>query len=123
MTTRPALTLITAVQDITDRLDDAANPTLAGLPELLLRALKVQEEAGELAQAVIGALGQNARKGVTHTLDDVATEAADVALAALVFAATVYPGDLAALLNHRAAHVRDRLTATLHPVTEHRRAA
>ncbi|MEV6692661.1 MazG-like family protein [Micromonospora sp. NPDC051196] len=49
-----------------------------------LRILKVTEEAGEVAAAWIGTIGQNPRKGVTHNTDDVAAELADVVLTALV---------------------------------------
>ncbi|GIH04520.1 hypothetical protein Rhe02_25870 [Rhizocola hellebori] len=49
-----------------------------------LRILKVTEEAGEVAQAWIGFIGQNPRKGITHTDREVADELADVALTALV---------------------------------------
>jgi NTP pyrophosphatase (non-canonical NTP hydrolase) len=49
-----------------------------------LRILKVTEEAGEAAAAWIGVVGQNPRKGVTHTTRDVADELADVALTAMV---------------------------------------
>ncbi|GAA0380258.1 hypothetical protein GCM10009541_23500 [Micromonospora gifhornensis] len=52
--------------------------------EIGLRILKVTEEAGEVAAAWIGAIGQNPRKGITHTSDDVAAELADVVLTALV---------------------------------------
>ncbi|MGC5033765.1 MazG-like family protein [Micromonospora sp. DT229] len=52
--------------------------------EIGLRILKVTEEAGEVASAWIGTVGQNPRKGVTHTTDDVAAELADVVLTALV---------------------------------------
>jgi NTP pyrophosphatase (non-canonical NTP hydrolase) len=52
--------------------------------EVRLRILKVMEEAGEVAQAVIGAAGQNPRKGRTHSVDDVASELVDVAVTALV---------------------------------------
>jgi hypothetical protein len=34
---------------------------------LLLRLLKLQEEVGEVAEAVIGVTGSNPRKGTTHT--------------------------------------------------------
>ncbi|WP_435870617.1 MazG-like family protein [Micromonospora musae] len=61
---------------------DAANGT--GDAELTCRVLKLTEEAGEVAGAWIGLLGQNPRKGVTHTRDDVAAELADVAFTALV---------------------------------------
>jgi hypothetical protein len=81
--------LIAAVHRIAYQLDQRGNADLKGLPETLCQALKVQEEAGELAQAVIGVLGQNPRKGVTHTWDHVVAEAFDVALSALVFAESV----------------------------------
>ena len=51
---------------------------------LTFRILKVTEEAGEAAAARIGAVGNNPRKGVTHTTEHVAAELADVAMAALV---------------------------------------
>ncbi|XVU22154.1 hypothetical protein ACQPZJ_33450 [Actinoplanes sp. CA-054009] len=57
--------------------------------ELTCRILKVTEEAGEAAAAWIGLLGQNPRKGVTHTRDDVAAELADVAFTALVAIASL----------------------------------
>jgi NTP pyrophosphatase (non-canonical NTP hydrolase) len=46
--------------------------------------LKLQEEVGEAAAGWIGFLGLNPRKGVTHTLEDVAMELADVVITALV---------------------------------------
>jgi phosphoribosyl-ATP pyrophosphohydrolase len=52
--------------------------------EVTLRILKVTEEAGEAAGAWIGCLGQNPRKGVTHTRSDVAAELADVVFTAMV---------------------------------------
>src|SRR3954452_8090463 len=52
--------------------------------ELTCRILKVTEEAGEAAGAWIGVLGQNPRKGVTHSRKDVVAELADVAITALV---------------------------------------
>ncbi|KOX08269.1 hypothetical protein ADK66_16345 [Micromonospora sp. NRRL B-16802] len=61
---------------------DAANGT--GQTELTCRILKLTEEAGEASAAWIGLLGQNPRKGVTHTREDVAAELADVAFTALV---------------------------------------
>lgn len=48
------------------------------------RLLKVQEEAGEVAQAVIGFAGANKRKGVTHSEIDVAKELCDVVVSAMV---------------------------------------
>ena len=66
---------------------DASNGTEA--LELTCRILKVTEEAGEAAQAWIGALGQNPRKGVTHSRAEVAGELADVAFTALVAIASL----------------------------------
>jgi NTP pyrophosphatase (non-canonical NTP hydrolase) len=71
----------TAVPAARDWLD-TANGT--DLHELSCRILKVTEEAGEAARAWIGTVGQNPRKGVTHSRQDVADELADVALTALV---------------------------------------
>ncbi|UQA94605.1 MazG-like family protein [Streptomyces halobius] len=59
--------------------------------ERLLRILKLSEEAGEVAQAVIGATGQNPRKGHSHTWDDVHSELCDVILTAMVALATLTP--------------------------------
>jgi NTP pyrophosphatase (non-canonical NTP hydrolase) len=48
------------------------------------RILKLAEEAGEAATAWIGVTGANPRKGITHTVEQVAAELADVALTALI---------------------------------------
>ncbi|WP_431986492.1 MazG-like family protein [Streptomyces griseoflavus] len=45
---------------------DAHRPA-DGPDAVLLRILKLSEEVGEVAQAVVGATGQNPRKGTTHT--------------------------------------------------------
>lgn len=58
---------------------------------LLLRMLKLSEEVGEVAQAVVGATGQNPRKGTTHTWDDVESELCDVVITALVALRTLTP--------------------------------
>jgi hypothetical protein len=50
----------------------------------MLRILKIGEEYGELAQAVIGECGQNPRKGRTHTVEDIRAELRDVVLAAMI---------------------------------------
>ncbi|MFL4903741.1 MazG-like family protein [Streptomyces sp. MMS24-I2-30] len=62
-----------------------------GSQTLLLRLLKLSEEVGEVAQAVIGATGQNPRKGVTHTWEDVQAELCDVVITALVALRTLTP--------------------------------
>lgn len=50
---------------------------------LVRRCVKTGEEVGEMIGALYGYLGENPRKGVTHTRDDVVRELLDVALAAL----------------------------------------
>lgn len=65
--------------------------TLPPDTEKLLRLMKLSEEVGEVAQAVIGVTGQNPRKGVTHTWDDVNAELCDVILTALVALTTIAP--------------------------------
>jgi NTP pyrophosphatase (non-canonical NTP hydrolase) len=52
--------------------------------EVSMRLLKLVEEVGEVGQAYIGMTGQNPRKGVTHSREDVAGELLDVAVTALV---------------------------------------
>ncbi|MCX5364067.1 MazG-like family protein [Streptomyces sp. NBC_00124] len=67
------------------------NRTLDGQEALLVRMLKLSEEVGEVAQAVIGATGTNPRKGTTHTWDDVQSELCDVVITALVALRTLTP--------------------------------
>lgn len=67
-------------------LDDANGATDA---ELSMRILKIAEEYGEAAAAWVGVSGQNPRKGVTHTRQDVVDELGDVAFTALVAAASL----------------------------------
>ncbi len=55
-----------------------------GRQQQTVRILKLTEEAGEVARAWIGLTGQNPRRGVTHTVDEVAAELADTAITALV---------------------------------------
>ncbi|MFF4653237.1 MazG-like family protein [Streptomyces sp. NPDC001380] len=59
--------------------------------ERLLRLMKLTEEVGEVAEAVIGATGQNPRKGASHTWDDVQRELCDVVVAALVALRSLTP--------------------------------
>ncbi|WP_149826406.1 MazG-like family protein [Streptomyces tailanensis] len=73
-----------------------------GQEGLLLRTLKLQEEVGEVAQAVIGATGQNPRKGTTHTWDDVQSELCDVVITALVALRTLTPDAHAVFTTHLA---------------------
>jgi hypothetical protein len=68
-----------------------ANTSLPPEHSTLLRLMKLSEEVGEVTAAVIGVLGQNPRKGVTHTWDDVHAELCDVILTAMVALATITP--------------------------------
>ncbi|WUH94583.1 MazG-like family protein [Streptomyces sp. NBC_00433] len=63
--------------------------------EITLRLLKLSEETGEVAQAWIGTLGQNPRKGTTHTREDVVDELCDVIVTAMVAMTSITdtPGD------------------------------
>ncbi|MEV5544948.1 MazG-like family protein [Streptomyces sp. NPDC052309] len=99
-----------------DSIDDlwkwleADEPT-GGREGLLLRMLKLSEEVGEVAEAVIGATGQNPRKGVTHTWDDVQAELCDVALTALVALRTLTP-EPGEVFGRHLARVRQRSLGT-----------
>jgi NTP pyrophosphatase (non-canonical NTP hydrolase) len=94
------------IEDITAWLDRRS--TLPPETEKLLRIMKLAEETGEVTQAVIGALGQNPRKGVTHTWDDVQAELCDVILTAMVALTTLTP-DARAVFSANLARVADRL--------------
>lgn len=67
--------------------ESAAAPGQQGL----LRVLKLTEEVGEVAQALIGVTGQNPRKGTSHTWEDVHAELCDVILTAMVALASLTP--------------------------------
>lgn len=69
-----------AIAAITRWLDES-NADIPG--DDAMRVLKLTEEVGEAAAAYIGATGQNPRKGVTHTMEDVYAELADVVVTAL----------------------------------------
>ncbi|MFE4973411.1 MazG-like family protein [Kitasatospora sp. NPDC056651] len=81
--------------------------------ERLLRILKLSEEIGEVGAAVIGATGQNPRKGVTHTWEDVQHELCDVVFSALVALRTLTP-DAARVFAERLAYVEQRSAASRH---------
>jgi NTP pyrophosphatase (non-canonical NTP hydrolase) len=52
--------------------------------QTILQILKISEEAGEVAEAVIGATGQNPRKGFSHSWEDVEKELCDVIITSMV---------------------------------------
>lgn len=73
----------TYTREIWDAIErhQASDGTVAGK---LHRILKLSEEIGEVAQAVIGRNGANKRKGFTHTDEMIAKELADVIITAMV---------------------------------------
>ncbi|MET7910588.1 MazG-like family protein [Streptomyces avermitilis] len=78
-----------SIEDLHSWLD--VHRAHGGQEGLLLRVLKLSEEVGEVAQAVIGATGQNPRKGTTHTWEDVQAELCDVVITAMVALRTLSP--------------------------------
>ncbi|MFE9886834.1 MazG-like family protein [Streptomyces scopuliridis] len=79
--------------------------------EVAMRILKVTEEAGEVASAYIGMTGQNPRKGVTHTIEDVQGELCDVILTAAVALASL-SDDPAGVFDAKIRKVTERAEAT-----------
>lgn len=78
--------------------------------EIAMRLLKITEEAGEVASAYVGMTGQNPRKGITHSREDVQGEVCDVILAAAVALASL-TDDPAAVLAAKLRTVADRAAA------------
>ena len=60
--------------------------------EVAARIMKITEEAGEATAAYLGTTGQNPRKGISASPDELAGELCDVVLAALIALATVTGG-------------------------------
>jgi NTP pyrophosphatase (non-canonical NTP hydrolase) len=75
--------------------------------EITLRLMKLSEEVGEVVQAWIGVTGQNPRKGVTHTADDVQAELCDVIITAAVALGSI-SDDPASVLDAALARVAAR---------------
>ncbi|MFB7511479.1 NUDIX domain-containing protein [Streptomyces broussonetiae] len=68
----------------------------SGLPReqrVLMQIIKLQEELGEVAEAVVGVCGQNPRKGFSHTWDDVEAEVCDVITTAMVALERLTPAE------------------------------
>ncbi|MGA5210303.1 MazG-like family protein [Streptomyces pseudogriseolus] len=72
----------TTIARLATRLEE--HSTLPREQRVLLQLLKIQEEAGEVAEAVIGAMGQNPRKGFSHTWEEVEAEICDVIVTGMV---------------------------------------
>ncbi|WP_053850524.1 MazG-like family protein [Streptomyces sp. NRRL B-24085] len=77
-----------------------ADQPVSGREGLLLRMLKLSEEVGEVSEAVIGAIGQNPRKGVSHSWEDVQGELCDVVITALVALRTLTPDTREVFMEH-----------------------
>ncbi|MBT2482446.1 MazG-like family protein [Streptomyces sp. ISL-94] len=80
---------ITALADRFDAAD--AEQGLQPEESHLLQILKLGEEFGEAAQAVIGAKGTNPRKGRSHSWEDVHDEVCDVIITGMVALARMRP--------------------------------
>ncbi|MFI1201629.1 NUDIX domain-containing protein [Streptomyces sp. NPDC020883] len=89
------------------RLED--HSTLPREQRILLQLLKIQEEAGEVAEAVIGALGQNPRKGHSHTWEDVESEICDVIVTGMVALMRMNPDGAEAVLARHMQRIADDL--------------
>lgn len=76
--------------------------------ETAMRLMKLTEETGEVMQAYIGYVGQNPRKGVTHTAEDVADELCDVIVTAMV-ALSLFAGDPEQHLTEKLAWIAARV--------------
>ncbi len=98
----PGLDLWATVDELLAWMEAHPHRANEGREALLLRMLKLSEEVGEVAQAVIGVIGQNPRKGVTHTWDDVQAELCDVVITALVALRTLTPDAREVFADHLA---------------------
>ncbi|MEU1149340.1 MazG-like family protein [Streptomyces sp. NPDC005863] len=88
------------IEGLANRLEE--HSTLPREQRLLLQLLKIQEETGEVAEAVIGAMGQNPRKGASHTWEDVEAEVCDVIVTGMVTLLRLNPEAPSVLAHHLA---------------------
>ena len=98
--------------DSIDRLQAwlGAGSTLPLEIRRLLQLMKISEETGEVAEAVIGVTGQNPRKGVSHSWEDVQSEVCDVIIASMV-ALTLLTPDARGVFAERLRRVEERSAA------------
>ncbi|CAL9666234.1 hypothetical protein SUDANB105_07255 [Streptomyces sp. enrichment culture] len=89
---------------------DEATAHLPARERSVLQVLKIGEEFGEAAQAVIGATGTNPRKGASHTWDDVTAEVCDVIVTSMVTLHRLGVPDPAAVFTE---HLRGAAARTL----------
>ena len=100
------------IQDI--RHTGKKQTLLRGDPDLLARQVKLTEEVGELAQAVLGMLSHpNASKRASSSFEDVLEEAVDVTICALdiFFTAGGTPEDLVDLLSSKTYKWKEKIRA------------
>ncbi|KJK57378.1 MazG-like family protein [Saccharothrix sp. ST-888] len=86
----------------------AASSPVSAEMQKVLQILKITEEAGEVAEAVIGAMGTNPRKGFSHDWDDVTDELCDVIVTALVALGRVRPDDAPQTFRHHLRQIAAR---------------
>lgn len=65
-----------------------------------MRLLKLTEEVGEAAEALIGMRGINSRKGTCHSRDDLLDELADVIITAAVAMSAIADGGIGQARDH-----------------------
>ena len=65
-----------------------------------IRLLKLTEEVGEVAEALIGMRGLNSRKGQCRTRDDLLDELADVIITAAVAMNAITDGGIGQVRDH-----------------------
>lgn len=107
--------LLAAARRVAVQLDVRQPAHVLSLPpavRMAIQGLKVQEEAGELATAINGVLGENPRKGVHKAVDDVLHEALDVVLAALVLGVRAAPERFEQMIGERLGFLADRAAAS-----------
>ncbi|MBR7826431.1 MazG-like family protein [Actinospica sp. MGRD01-02] len=75
----------------------------------ILQILKITEEAGEVAEALIGVTGQNPRKGFSHSWADVEGELCDVVITAMVALTRVNPDAARSVFRQHLAAVAARV--------------
>ncbi len=105
----PAITIWQHVATLVTWLD-VAHPRTDH--EIACRVMKLAEETGEAVAAYIGMTGQNPRKGICATRDDLASELCDVIISAMIALATI-TGDADSAETSLQAHLSARFARLL----------
>jgi hypothetical protein len=101
------------IRQISDAVDNSYAVKLDPEAHMWRRLMKMVEESGEVVTAILGQLGENPRKGQTHSLADIEYELLDVALAALGARAFLGDPEPAESLDRHARLVWERLSAAI----------